>query len=247
MTRLLCDGGDPTRMAHARAMACGRPAAIAVEGGTSHVHPARLGHRLQSVQALGKQPHLWCMHGCTWEGAKTAPWLSGMALPCSPCGCLSPAEPIPSPWRILRARGCAWARWAPRATHACQSDPSAAHGAQTLATVGAWLAGVPWASGGIGTHGHGIPVQSTPTMRWQTRCEPRGPCSPRVGLARCGQRHAGHALSASGTGVGVGTSFAAVVLLMQGPHVPSGDGGWASRVLQTPQQVRPIYKTRNQL
>src|SRR4030095_7858960 len=49
------------------------------------------------------------------------------------------------------------------------------------------------------------------------------------------------------TGSGVVAGFVAVVLIKQWPHGKKGDGRWSIRLLQTPQELSLIDKTRNQL
>src|SRR5439155_22095427 len=76
---------------------------------------------------------------------------------------------VPAPCRTRRARCFAAARGATLARNACQSEPSAAHVAKTVSTVGSGRAGVPSESVGTGKHCHGRPVDRRHTMRLQTR------------------------------------------------------------------------------
>jgi hypothetical protein len=49
------------------------------------------------------------------------------------------------------------------------------------------------------------------------------------------------------TGMGVVAGFSAIVLLMEGPHVRYFDVNQGIKLLEILQEVRTIYKTRNQL
>jgi len=68
-----------------------------------------------------------------------------------------------------------------------------------------------------------------------------------LGIERCGKINASNSGSESWTGIGVVAGFGAVVLIRQWPHGKKGDVRWRIRLLQTPQELSLIYKTRNQL
>src|SRR5215468_10066509 len=70
---------------------------------------------------------------------------------------------------------------------------------------------------------------------------------PRLGIERCGKINAVNSGSESWTGIGVVAGVGAVVLIVQWPHSKNGDGRWRIRLLQTPQELSLIDKTRNQL
>src|ERR671930_1462617 len=98
------------------------------------------------------------------------------------------------------------------------------------------MAGLPWASGGTGTHCHGISVESTHKMRLQTRDEPRVPGGPRWGIARCGKIQASNSGAESWTGLGVVAGLWAVVLIRQGPQGKPSKVHWRSGLLQRLQE-----------
>jgi hypothetical protein len=66
-------------------------------------------------------------------------------------------------------------------------------------------------------------------------------------MERCGKINAVNSLSDSCTGVGVVAGFSAMVLIMEGPHVRNGEVNQRIKLLEILQEVRIIYKTRNQL
>src|SRR5215471_17574587 len=66
-------------------------------------------------------------------------------------------------------------------------------------------------------------------------------------IERCGKINASNSGSESWTGIGVVAGCGAVVLIRQGPHGKQGDRRWRIRLLQTPQELSLIDKTRNQL
>jgi len=68
-----------------------------------------------------------------------------------------------------------------------------------------------------------------------------------LGIERCGKINASNSGAESWTGIGVVAGFSAVVFIMEGPHVRNGEGHWGAIFLQILQEVRIIYKTRNQL
>src|SRR5215510_8787083 len=70
---------------------------------------------------------------------------------------------------------------------------------------------------------------------------------PRLGIERCGKINASNSGSESCTGIGVVTGFGAVVLMIEWPHMKQGDAHWKITLLHILQEVRTIYKTRNQL
>ena len=75
-------------------------------------------------------------------------------------------------------------------------------------------------------------------------------CAHRISIPtieRCGKRNASNSGAESWTGIGVVTGFGAVVLIVQWPHLQHGDVRWRIRLLQTPQELSLIDKTRNQL
>src|SRR5574341_2052299 len=84
-------------------------------------------------------------------------------------------------------------------------------------------------------------------MRLKTRWEPSVHFGPRVGIERCGKIHASHSGAESWTGIGVVAGCGAVVLIRQWPHGRHGEVNWGITLLQILQEVRTIYKTRNQL
>jgi hypothetical protein len=68
-----------------------------------------------------------------------------------------------------------------------------------------------------------------------------------LGIERCGKINASNSGSESWTGIGVVTGFGAVVLMIEWPHMKQGDAHWKITLLHILQEVRAIYKTRNQL
>jgi hypothetical protein len=70
---------------------------------------------------------------------------------------------------------------------------------------------------------------------------------PRFGIERCGKINASNSGAESWTGIGVVTDVGAVVLMIQWPHMKQGDTHSKSTLLHILQEVRTIYKTRNQL
>jgi hypothetical protein len=68
-----------------------------------------------------------------------------------------------------------------------------------------------------------------------------------LGIERCGKINALNSVSESWTGIGVVAGFAAVVFIVEGPHVNKGDATQRIKLLEILQEVRAIYKTRNQL
>jgi hypothetical protein len=68
-----------------------------------------------------------------------------------------------------------------------------------------------------------------------------------LGIERGGKRNAANSGSESWTGIGVVAGFGAAVLIRQWPHGKQSDGRWKIRLLQTPQELSLIDKTRNQL
>jgi hypothetical protein len=67
-----------------------------------------------------------------------------------------------------------------------------------------------------------------------------------LGIERCGKINASNSGSESWTGIGVVAGFGAVVLIRQWPHGKKGDVRWRIRLLQIPQELTLIDKTRNQ-
>src|SRR2546429_7709456 len=84
-------------------------------------------------------------------------------------------------------------------------------------------------------------------VRVQDAQQPSLHFRPRLGIERCGKINASNSGSESWTGIGVVTGFGAVVLIVQWPHGKNGDVRWRIRLLQTPQELSLIDKTRNQL
>jgi len=68
-----------------------------------------------------------------------------------------------------------------------------------------------------------------------------------LGIERYGKINASNSGSESCTGIGVVAGFGAVVLIMQWPQMRNGEVNWGDTFLQILQEVRIIYKTRNQL
>jgi hypothetical protein len=171
------DVGDHAGREHARAMVRGIKTGVEIDRGVAAVQTDRGGHLLERCAPLREPHHLRLMDRC--DGA----WRSHLAMVGRPGDALLPgvvlrarvAAPIapfgatvcvPSPWSTPRSRCCAAERGATRAMNACSSDPSGAHVAQALYTLVSCLAGWPWGSCGMGTHVHGMPVESTPTSRF---------------------------------------------------------------------------------
>src|SRR5215475_9570347 len=84
------------------------------------------------------------------------------------------------------------------------------------------MAGVPWASCGMGQPVHGMPVSRPHNMRFKRRGEPSWSCGPRVGLERCGKLQVVHAGAESWTGLGVVAWFFACVGRVPWPRVQIG-------------------------
>jgi len=70
---------------------------------------------------------------------------------------------------------------------------------------------------------------------------------PRLGIERCGKIQMVHSGAESWTGIGVVADFCVGRRIRHWPHVQHGDIRWRIRLLQIPQELRLIYKTRNQL
>jgi hypothetical protein len=68
-----------------------------------------------------------------------------------------------------------------------------------------------------------------------------------LGIERCGKRNALNSFSDNWTGIGVVAGFCAGRLIKHWPHLQHSDVRWRIRLLYTPQELRPMYKTRNQL
>jgi hypothetical protein len=68
-----------------------------------------------------------------------------------------------------------------------------------------------------------------------------------LGIKRCGKINTSNSGAESWTGIGVVAGFWAVVLIMEGPHARNLDASEKIKLLQILQEVRTIYKTRNQL
>jgi len=66
---ILGDVGDQARIEDALPIVRGIKAAIEVEVGASQVEPDLLGHLLQGLQALGKEPHIRFVHGRNGDGS----------------------------------------------------------------------------------------------------------------------------------------------------------------------------------
>ncbi len=69
-------------------------------------HPTLLAIGCKGFHPVGTRTRSVSLTGATGRGANPEPWWSVMALPFSPCWCLSPAEPMPSP--LFGPRG--WSR-----------------------------------------------------------------------------------------------------------------------------------------
>ena len=84
------------------------------------------------------------------------------------------------------------------------------------------------ASGGMGQHGHSIPVEWSHSLRGKTRAKPSVPFGPRVGIARGSTSPASHAGAERWTGIGVVAGVGTGVLLRPGPHGTQRHVPWNS-------------------
>jgi hypothetical protein len=231
---MLCDVGEHARIDHARAIGRGINAGVKMQVGACACQPHRVGHSLHGFQPLWQQDPRRLMDGSDrkWRQHRTVvvgqgdDLLALLRLVARRPDAVAPVLAtvlVPSPCTTRTARRCSSARGATRAVNACGSDPAAAPWATALETVVAWMAGGPWASFGMGTHVHGIPVERTPQTRVKRPCSPRGHFGARLGLERCGKIPALHSRADHGTGIGVMAGLLAVVLRMSGPHVQKVD------------------------
>ena len=139
----LLDGGEQARLEHGRAIACGITATIEVERRASAVPPHLLRHLLHRLQALRQQHHIRFMDGRHGDRRSDRPisvderddflallvWVPRIPQAIPP---FVATVLVPAPCRTRRARCFAAARGATLARNACQSEPAAAHVAQTL-------------------------------------------------------------------------------------------------------------------
>src|SRR5262245_7211256 len=174
-----CEVGEQAGVDKTRAMSGARTTRVEMPLGTLQGPSDLGGDLLQGLQPR-RQPEPVCLrHGCDGE------WRPHLALGVDAghdglalwgrIACVAPPLPpfgatvlVPSPWRTRRARCCAAARWAMRALNARSRAPSAAHVAKARETLLSGRAGWPSGSLGIGKHGHGIPVERTPTLPVKT-------------------------------------------------------------------------------
>src|SRR5262245_36289454 len=250
-------GGAQARLAEALPLGRGLPAALAVASGAWEVPPDLLRAPVQGLQALRAPTQVARMARSPGDGSADRPrvvhqgdavvaWLrlvAGRADTIAPC-----VAPVggPSPWRTRRSSGGAAASGRPRALPARQSDPAAAPVAQTGSRVGSCRAGVPSGSGGPDRPCHGLPGSRPPSMRGKTRSEPRVHCGPRVGRARGGTSQAGHSCADHGPGSGVVAGLEPGRRRRARPQERTGEAPWRIKFRQTPPELSPICKTRNQ-